>query len=104
MPSALVVIFGGVYFSAVNPHHIYNFTYFTYFYYKKNFYFLIYKVLSRRLQKSKTSINKKSLSIWTSFSLINYVSLNDLVLTTQHFNCGLDETRTRDPLRDRQVF
>ena len=24
--------------------------------------------------------------------------------TTQHFNCGLDETRTRDPLRDRQVF
>jgi hypothetical protein len=24
--------------------------------------------------------------------------------STQHFNCGLDETRTRDPLRDRQVF
>ena len=24
--------------------------------------------------------------------------------TTQHLSCGLDETRTRDPLRDRQVF
>ncbi len=25
-------------------------------------------------------------------------------VTTQLHDCGLDETRTRDPLRDRQVF
>ncbi len=48
---------------------------------------------------------KKAFPIGKASHRFNY--LNQAIhfcITTQHFNCGLDETRTRDPLRDRQVF
>ncbi len=46
---------------------------------------------------------KKPQQNW-DFSLVNFLRLNSLLTTQLFLFCGLDGTRTRDPMRDRHVF
>lgn len=65
-----------------------------------------YKIKMRENILAGKVINKKKPFLRKSFYKVLTLISNKLNYSQHNinFNCGLDETRTRDPLRDRQVF
>lgn len=64
------------------------------------------KLMKYNFLKSKKASHFTSLSrddVGKASHWFNYINLRSK-RTTQHFSCGLDETRTRDLRRDRAAF